>query len=458
MNTERLSQYLKTIINEYAFKNGCTTYSEYSETVDRYNLELENIRLEFLYSKRERELYPISTLYCRVHLDKNDSFFFEIPDIIYYTDVLDFHCYYFAFIESKKRMSACFNYIMDFFKIREGEINALLPRYKELKLLKAEEIKRVYLFDKKAVPEDEEKKDNFFETFADYVSSFTASRFTTSKAYSAYLRGDFEKAVREYKKYDELLDCEKRLIEFIDGKSEPYQAVDLDCASVLEVEENTSGSIETFFLTIFVSCLAFYLAFLIIQLIVNAHYHASSVFANTVNPFFAALIGILPGLALSLGFRSRIEPLFKKNKVKAYNFMNLRPVPDKKEKRKNPIKIALIGIILFSVIIFSYYGQPSLVLYKDRVEYNSHAHLLNPTAVYDIDDFIDVVIVKGYYYDNLNKYSLNQHYVLRFTGKRYIDVNKLSLSDSKEKEFIEKIRGPRESDMLEFTSVEDIVY
>ncbi len=453
MNTERLSRHLKNIIYEYAFYNGATAYSESGEVVDRYNLELEKIRLEFLYSKRERELYPISTLYCRVHLDKNDSFFFEIPDLIYYTDVLDFHCYYFAFIESEKRMSACFNYIMDFFEIRKGEISALLPRYEELKALKTEEIKRVYLYDKKIIPEDEKKKEEFFDTFADYVSSFTASRFTTSEAYIAYLKGDFRKAIREYKKYDELLDCEKRLIKFIDSKSEPYQAIDLDCASVLEVEANSKKSIETFMLTLFASCLAFYVLFLIIQLIVNAYYHGVSEFSNTVSPFSAALIGILPGIAAALAFRSRIEPLFKKNRLKAFNFMNLRP----RSNKLSPLKIACIAVFLVSLIILSNYGKPTFVLYKDRVEYNSHAHFLNKTSVYETEDFIDVVRINGYYWDNLNKYSQNPHYVLKFKSKRYIDLNKLSLSEKQEKELIEKIRGPRESDIQEYTSIEDLI-
>ncbi len=220
MNTEWLSQHLKKTVYEYAFYHGATAYCKKDVVLDRYYLEFEKIKLEFIYSKRERELYPISTLYCRVYLDKSDNFFFEIPDLIYYTDVLDYHCYYFAFIESKKRMSACFNYIMDFFEFRKEEIDELLPQYEELKALKTEEIKRVYLFDDNIIPKNEDKKEEFIENFAERVSFFTASRFTTSPAYIAYLKGDFEKAVEEYKKYDELLDSEKRLIEFIDGKNE----------------------------------------------------------------------------------------------------------------------------------------------------------------------------------------------------------------------------------------------
>ena len=256
MKIEKLSQHLKFRVEDYAEKIGALKLtSDNSDGTDKYSVELEKIILEFVYYKKAHENCPVSTLYCRIHLDKESGFFFEIPEIIAFVDILDYHCYYFPYIENVKRMDACFDYITDFIEYREREILSLCDSAQELKEQKIQEIKRVYDYDESRIPEDEEGKNAFYNKLDEYVSVYTLKRFVTGKAHLAYLDGDYDTALKEYEKQGELLTCEKRIVEFIDGKLEPYQAMPLECASLLEVVKYKKKSIKTLILSVLTNCI-----------------------------------------------------------------------------------------------------------------------------------------------------------------------------------------------------------
>ena len=452
MKTEKLSQYLELLVNGYAQKTGAVKFgSVFKETQSLFYIEYEQLKYEFVYSEKHSDSYPVSTLYCRIYLDKENGFFFEIPEIIDYLDLLDFHAYHFAYIESKKRMKACFDYITDFLDYRKEEIQSLIPRFDELCEIKKEEIVRVYGIDTSAVAEGEENEEEFYCSLDEFVSAFTAKRFTTGKAFSAYIHGDYDKAVKEYKKQGELLSCEKRIVSFIDGKLEPYQAMPIECASVIDMEKYRKKSFKTFIFTVIVSVLTFYIILFVIQLITDIHFYRTAIVCAAPSPFKTALLGVLPGIIGAIAFRSRIEPVIFKNK-NAFEFSDLMSP----QKSLKPVKIIFVVIAIASLIVFADFARPSFKYYENRIEYNSHAKLFNHTTVYYIEEFKDVICIDGKYSNNYEKYTPEPYYVLEFVNHQFINLDKLSISKKKEEKLVEELRRNKDSDIHHEHSIEDV--
>ena len=453
MKTDKLSQYLELLVREYADRTEAENFRAADDSAEAlFSVEYEELKYEFVYSKKARNSYPVSTLFCRVYLDKENPFFFEIPEIIAYLELLDFHAYHFAYIESNKRMKACFDYITDFLDYRKEEIESLTYDFDELYKEKKEEIIRVYGIDASTEPENEDEKDEYFAGLDSYASSFTAGRFTTGKAFSAYVKGDYEKALEEYEKQGELLTCEKRIVEFIDGKLEPYQVMPEECASVIDVEKYKSHSFKLFIITLIASTVFGFVLFLIIQLIVNAVAVHTTVICNTVSPFKTAFFGIFTGVFGTLAFRDKLEPLFMKGKKEAIEFNDLLS----NQKFFTPIRIVFIVVFAISIIGFIDFSRPPFLMYEDKVMYNSHAHTFNHYSVYPLEDLEDVICVDGHFEDNYNKYVENPFYVITFRGGRYIAMERLSKNSEKQEEIIKKIRRNRESDIPHVRSIEEL--
>ena len=471
MKTETLAVRLRMLVDDYAEKNNLEKGKPYEKKgVIHYSVELEKIKLEFAYNKKSKANYPISTLSCRVYLDKNSSFFFEMPEIIDYINVLDYHCYYFPYIESEERMTACFNYIIDAIEYNIEAINGLSflsYKYKKQKLEEINEVFDIQTSDFNLFSEESEKQAGDIDN---YVSAFIIGRFTTGKAYLAYLNNDYETALSEYKKMDKLTSYEKKLIKFIEEQVAPYQAVDLDCASILEVQKYTSKEEFKYFgIAIAASIGAFYLLFIIIQLLVNLHYHRTAVFTDAINPLLSSLWGIVPGIFAVIAFRYKIEALFRKDKKEANDFYDLlNAAQDNKNK-----KLIAFGIALFiALIMFFDYGKPTYILYENGMKYNTHARPFNGYAAYPAKDFVDVVIVEDreFYFKEPKKdedaqeqlerlqkeEEKNRHYAIQLVHGQYIDIDTLHLTHKRQEKLVKYLRGERTHNMRRVNSLEEL--
>ena len=474
MKTETLAVRLKMLVDEYAEKNNLEKGKPFEKQgVLYYAVDFERIKLEFAYNKKNKANYPISTLSCRVYLDKNSTFFFEMPEVIDYIDALDYHCYYFPYIESEERMTACFNYITEAIEYRIDEINSISLLSYKYKKIKLEEIKEVFDIETsefKLFNEESEKK---AEEIDNYVSAFIIGRFTKGKAYLAYLNNDYETALSEYKKMDKLTSYEKKLVKFIEGRFAPYQAVDEDCASILEVQKYTSKEeVKYFGIALAASIAGFYLLLVIIQLLVNLHFHRTAVFTDAINPFISALWGILPGIFIVIAFRYKIEALFRKDKKQANDFYELLNAAQDNQKTK----IIAFGVALFiALIMFSDYCQPTYILYENGMKYNTHARPFNHYAAYPAKDFVDVVIVEDRpFYKNYNKKQKknkdvqeqledlqkqeekNRHYAIQLKHGQYIDFDTLHTSRKQKEKLVKLLRGERTHNMRRVNGLDDL--
>lgn len=463
MKTDTLGVRLEMLVDDYTAKNNLEKEKPVEKQgVLRCGIILEKIKLEFVYNKKAKAEYPISTLSCRVYLKKDDTFFFEMSEIIDYLGAYDFHCYYFPYIESEERMDACFNYITDAIEYNIDEINNLSALNYKYKKIKLDEIKEVFDIETSELSLFGEESEKQIAEIDSYVSSFIIGRFTTGKAYLAFLENDFETALKEYEKMSKLTNYEKKLVEFIKERFAPYQAIAVECASVLEIKSYTSKDDVKYFITALVATVgAFYFLFILLNIFVNIHYKQTTLFAVTINPFLPSLWAILPSIFAMIAFKDKIVPFFRKDRKKARAFYEL--LNDSKEKKKDIKKYIAFGIALFiAIIMFADYAQPTFKLYYDKMCYNSHAKPFNHYAEYTADEFIDVVALrdkelpKVETLEDLEKLdNMRKHYVIVLKSEQYIDIDEFHLSEKRTEELIEILRGEKSGSIKSADYLED---
>ena len=203
MKTEKLSEYLEKLSRNYYEKSGARDIYCYRDKLYKYcQITTDSLKLEFVYSFKGSENYPLSTLSCRVYLDGNSPYFFEIQELIDYLEIYDFHCYCFPYIESAARMKACFNYITDFIEYHLEEIASLKGKEDKLVKRKIDEIRAVYGFNEELIPSDKAGKESFFNNIFKHYSHFLVKRYSSEPAYLAFVNGEYAEAYEKYKKLE----------------------------------------------------------------------------------------------------------------------------------------------------------------------------------------------------------------------------------------------------------------
>ena len=204
----------------------------------QWSMNYNIIKIQFVFTKREKLLCPVATLYCRIYLGKNDTMFFHIPELLEYLDKDDFKCYYFSYIESQTRLEACFQVLKRFFLKHYAEINAIAVSLEKLKIIKEakeEEIRRLCMDEKDR--NNEELLEYWITGFEKYV---LLPRFAGEGTYREFLKENYGKAIEQYRKLvikNTHISYEKRLLEFMENVEEPFEAISKECNSVLEAAE-----------------------------------------------------------------------------------------------------------------------------------------------------------------------------------------------------------------------------
>ena len=445
MEKNRLLDELDLLIKEYSEKIGADkiTKKEDGDSASRI-IELKRLRLEFIYTLKAKPVCPASTLFCRIYLDKDSGFAFDIYDIITYLDIFDFHCYCFSYIENKKRLEACFNYITDFIDYHFNEIETLSLHAEECRKRKLKELRRVFDIDGSKAPKTKEKHKKYASELNRVTMLSVIERYTVNKAYLSFLAGDYEKSLEQYKKIKKKTEYERNLIEFIKGLYAPFQAIPEECASVLKAQEykNSKSDVKTTLLAMAASVFVCSVPFFIAQLAINHKYLKDAILADTTSPLFAVFFALLPGIFASLVLRDKFRLLLSKNKAEAIEFYKII----NQKSKINILKILLVFFTLVSVIIFAgSFTKPSIILYEDRFYYDD-------TGGYSVDyqlcrfyDIWDVYRADGRYKEN-GKYVKRPSYVIHCIDKRLIDTYNFKLSKDEETRLIYELTKDREKD------------
>ena len=435
MKTKRLINCLDLLIGDWAGDYGCKDVEFTRENgLALWKVELKGFTAQFVYTVSESESCPVSTLFCRFYYDEDCSFAYDVYDMINYLDIYDYHCYYFSYIESRKRLEACFKYITDFIDYHYEEISALSQRADECRERKLKELNRLFSVDVESAEKESESKKSSEESLNAVTQKQIIQKYTTNKAYLAYLEGDFETALELYKEDEEHTEFEEKLIEFISERYAPYQAIPDECASVVDVQEYKNDKKESiielrnFGISILISVVICSIPFFIAQLLLNAHYTQQSIVSDKPSPLLAVLYGLLPGIFAALVFREKVELLLKRNKTKAIDFYRiLNP------RSNNKVFIVLLLLFtLMSVIIFSSSAtKPSIVVYEDRFFYDDGDSFHS-----EFEQCLKSDIWKIYYtekqYNEKGKLVKKPSYVIKTINKDYIYLSWFNLTDEEE--------------------------
>lgn len=385
-----------------------------------YNL----LKVQFVYTKKEKLLVPISTLFCRIYLGKNEEFFYHIPELIEYLDETDFRCYYFSYIESEERMEACFLRLALFLKKHMKKMNEIA-------------------MDSEKCAEIKEKKLSHIQRLSMEGEYVLLLRFTAEGAYREFLRGNYQKAIAQYEKMLEkkqLTAYEERLLIFLKELEEPYEALPKECDSVLEAKE-FNGSLKdgmAYLLGAFVCEIVFGAIGCIVVLVISGILSRGSI-AFFGAPWYAGLLG--GGLPAIFGTIALRRPLAKitrrKNYKKAMEY----------DEILNSEKLYRFTYVVFAIsVIFSIIATVSLSVcttgfYKDHLTFHSGEEMISfQFDSCNYNDLKEVIYSEGVYND-YGDFIDRPSYLFIFSDGTVWDSDGFTSVEKVEKEILPIIEG-----------------
>lgn len=244
MIISKLIVHLHDLVSKFSEQTGSygvdfTENKNFAEWSLTYNL----IKIQYVLTKKESVLTPISTLFCRIYLGKNDTYFYHIPEIVEYLEPDNFKCYYFSYIESVERMDACFSVLASFLKENFDKINKLAQSeemYNRIKEGKRQEMASLFTGD---LPETD------MEEFAlsGYENYVLLIRYAGESGYRKFLCGYYEKGFKSYETVEKkgmLTNYEKRLLSFLRDNPIGYEFMPEECNSIINVKQLDAPSSE----------------------------------------------------------------------------------------------------------------------------------------------------------------------------------------------------------------------
>ncbi|MFR5875636.1 MAG: hypothetical protein ACLUFN_04020 [Eubacterium sp.] len=397
-----------------------------------WTVTLNLIKLQFVYTKKERLNQPISTLYCKIFLEKNSKMFFHIPQIIDYLNINDFHCYYFSFIENDDRMRACFDTISDFIYNNFKAVNELAMNGDKYNKLLLEELMHIADLTDKDFPDNSDEKNFFTEKLLDFVSKLQVNHYTRFEAYDYFLQGLYSKSLKSYEKsskHTELLNYEKKLIDFIitiEDNETAFEAVAPECASMLEVKKynGTSKADKLSMLLSFIICwVALTIPIVIIMIIVNHCYYSSTVLCDAVSTAYAPVISGLPAVFAGIAVVDKVQFLIHKDKSAAKDFSEILNPP----KALSAAKIIAVILAAASLIFYAFVFQPYMKCYDGYMLVDNSEGLFQKYERYEYSDIKAIYHVRGRY-NPFGDYIDRESYILCFDNDK-IDTDAFAFSD-----------------------------
>lgn len=212
----------------------------YTEVVENkkdcvFTVYLRAIRVDFVYCWKWEALAPPSVLYCRFYLSKNENLFLHLPELIAHLGAEDYRACYFSYIENTQRMECCFRALMalvdDYAPYAEkiaqsGQTEQLMKSWFERSFFDTEAESATTL-------EYEDPDERQYMARINYTfESLMVGRHTDFGPYEAFLLGNWEKALKKYRKQENhgLSAYERGLCRFMeDPKNCGFQPMPKEC-------------------------------------------------------------------------------------------------------------------------------------------------------------------------------------------------------------------------------------
>lgn len=322
----KLIKHLHDLVSDFSEQTGSFEI-EFTEnkTFAEWSLNYNLIKIQFVLTKKEKILCPISTMFCRIYLGKNDAYFYHLPELMEYLEPDNFKCYYFSYIESAERMEACFSVLASFLKENFAKINELAQNdelYVKAKEGKIQEMTSLFTGDSPD-PDMEEFAINGYENYVLLI------RYTGEGAYRQCLCGQYEKALKTYEKMERkgaLTRYEKRLVSFLRNLPLGYEFMPEECNSIRIVKQLDAPSSEglNIIITALVCEIVFGVFFALVILGINTVLSAESLYFVGMPWYEGFLLAGLPALFGGIAFRNYIRKYRQRDsyqKTKAYEVL-----------------------------------------------------------------------------------------------------------------------------------------
>ena len=368
--TKRIKQLHQLVFDFSHDTNALEVAFEENKKLAEWTVKYNIVKLQFVLTKKETVLCPVSTLFCRIYLGKNELFFYHIPEIAEYLEPDNYKCYYFPYIESEERLDACFSVLAAFLKKHYGKINEMAKSAEMSSKIKEEKQKEVIRLFTQKEPEKELPEVILYG----YETYVLLPRYAADSTYREFLCGEYEKALQLYDKMEakgRLTNYEMRLYAFIKELKTSYEALPDECNTLLDSREVTSPSAEgKRILRAAIVCeLVLGMLFSAIVAVVNAILSSGTVYYLGmpwyVGFLFAGVPAVFGGIVLRNGIGKQTSTFDKLiNPAWAEPFARI-------------VFVVALGGMLFLCFCLSF---ASTAFYKEHMTYNEGEALL-PTEI-----------------------------------------------------------------------------
>ncbi len=399
-----------------------------SRKLCKYSVEFYSYVLEFRYVKKESALVKPSSLYCVLKLRKNSTVHYHLTDIIPFLKEKTFKSCYFWNIESVERLESCFKCLEEILEKILLQItpflfddsvlrNSLFQSYKTIYNLKPNDI------DFEKIDNTDDFAHNFFVSLQKTRDQYIFSRYSNFKPYSLLVKGNVEKALRQYEKLkckDRLSEYEKALTEHISGlENRDFKAFDPSCdTSACDKLLSPLSGLKAFIICFIISSLFFCGLFALWNFICSAD--------TTVLLSAPWYIGFLcSGLCAIFGAMAFITYIPNKNltKIERKNFSNVLVSRIMKKVSFVLFAFSVCVSLFFAVMIMT----SNVRFYEESIRFDNRSYGYEQIdAVYRIDARYNI------YGERINRPS----YVILFKDKTSLDLDGYTTTEFTEKKVL----------------------
>lgn len=438
MKTDMLIKSLDEMIKKYSERIESLIFDfDENKRYAQWSLTLRLLKIEFVYTKKEKTDCPVSTLFCRIYLQKNSNLSYHIPEIVDFLDIDDFKCYYFSYIENKKRLKACFNTITDFIDEHFDRLNMLALEPDKYKEKKVNYLKEFFDVKDKDIPTQEEERIAYFDMLFDMADWYMIMRFTNFNAYELFLKGQYSKSIRKYQKLKTRFPYEQKLMDFmISRDGEYYPAIASECAAAFDAKKyNASGSgFMIMLLSWLIGMIGASIPFAIAILIFNAIFQSKTIYCDTFSVLDSILFGSLPGIVIGLTIKNKIAGFIHKNVQQVDDFDDIL-MP---QSTKTGLKVFCAVVCVAVVIFFAFVLKPVIIAYDDYFLYYDNEKEFSSYQKYEYDDIESLYHIDGRY-NPYSDYIKRGSYVIKMKDSTVIDTDAFNNPDKVNEDILEKI-------------------
>lgn len=420
MGLEELKKVLHENVIEYSTKLGALDM----EVIDAPKLFACNIVLKrsivsIGYNYKDKIMIPASTLFCFIRPLKNNDLYFNLCEIMTMINPEDLRCTVFPYIESEKRMVACFHQLTLLIDETLPQMDQLISdriRYDSLIKQRVEEFRRIYKISNDL--SDYSSDEAFVIEWQDLYEDYLVCNMTNNDRYQKFLQGNYAKAKKGYQKViakGKEFEYEQLIYNFMLRQDHDFEAIPSECYAYKNAKSLDSPMlmIKTM-LALYPIFVVFYSLFgFVVQTIISK----GAVFCDVMGWYYNLFFALVPSFLLGLSYRGKIFKLFQRDELAAFDDISMT----KKQRR---VYLPFIWLIVTVCVLFTLTLNIFCTsFYEDKIVSNDTAGLLDMGyEEYCYKDVEKIYYIKGRYND-WDEYINRGSYVLVYSDGRQLDLD-----------------------------------